>query len=579
MTKESLRTMAQISESANTILASIETPMFSSQPNSLGFPGNKNQSCYYPGEHGISPEEISVVSQYMEEHRILPENTRIHKTFVDENCVYELLLASVEKNIGQENISKLPGSKATIRLVKGDHSDELLAICHSLGEASLYAANPIQETFLDQYRRSFHTGDLGIYKESQKTWVQDTNPSVENIFGFVEPYRDPYGIRAEFEGLVAISDREETKLLTKLVAESSKFIRRLPWATGRSDNDGKGPFEKSLFEPPDFTSIHALAYCSSIIFPGINLPNYNDIRQQHGFKNVIIANRMNAESDETQVSPFVGVSEAAAFQKHKYAAYYIWVVLHELLGHGTGKLMTEEDGEFNFDIKSPPINPLNKRPIDSWYRSGQTWTGIFGDLATTVDECRAELVGAYLMDDVELLALFGFTAESDITAQDLTYNVYVQLGVDGLRGLQNYNIESGRWGQAHSRAHFATLKCLLTDGNGFMTIDHNSAEDQITVHVDRSRIISDGKPALGRMLLRLHMYRSTADVKSCRDYYEDLSRVDGPYLEWRRIVVAKKQPKWVFVQSNTFLVGGEVILKNYDATPQGVIQSWAERDL
>ena len=83
-------------------------------------------------------------------------------------------------------------------------------------------------------------------------------PRVENIFGYVEPYRDPYGIRAEFEGLVAISDPEETRALTKLVEHSATFIRRLPWADGDSlENDGKGPFEKALFEPPDFTSIHS----------------------------------------------------------------------------------------------------------------------------------------------------------------------------------------------------------------------------------------------------------------------------------------------------------------------------------
>ena len=70
------------------------------------------------------------MSQYTEEHRILPENTRIHKTFVDGHCVYELLLASVEKNTGQEKITKLPDSKASIRLVKGAHGDELLATCH-----------------------------------------------------------------------------------------------------------------------------------------------------------------------------------------------------------------------------------------------------------------------------------------------------------------------------------------------------------------------------------------------------------------------------------------------------------------
>jgi dipeptidyl-peptidase-3 len=83
---------------------------------------------------------------------------------------------------------------------------------------------------------------------------------VENIFGFVEPYRDPQGIRAEFEAVVAIADDLETALLTKLVDDSAKFIRKLPWAT--PDNDGKGPFEKSLFEPPDFSSIHGECYIS-----------------------------------------------------------------------------------------------------------------------------------------------------------------------------------------------------------------------------------------------------------------------------------------------------------------------------
>lgn len=219
------------------------------------------------------------------------------------------------------------------------------------------------------------------------------------------------------KGLVAIADDKETMLLGKLVENSAQFIRRLPW-TVDGENDGKGPFEKALFEPPDFSSIHTLAYCSSIIFPGINLPNYNDIRQETGFKNIIISNRMHVESLAGQY-PFIHPSEAETFKKHKFPAYYWWVVLHELLGHGTGKVMVEKSpGEYNFDIRSPPLNPLTKEPIQIWYKSDQTWTGQFADLATTVDECRAELVGVYLLDDEELLELFGFTESSDITAND-----------------------------------------------------------------------------------------------------------------------------------------------------------------
>jgi dipeptidyl-peptidase-3 len=81
------------------------------------------------------------------------------------------------------------------------------------------------------------------------------------------------------------------------------------------------------------------------------------------------------------------------------------------------------------------------------------------------------------------------------------------------------------------------------------------------------------------MLLRLHTYRCTADIQSCRDYYEDLTRVDAEYLVWREIVLAQQEPKWLFVQANTFLRGEEVVLKEYAATAKGVIESWAERQV
>ncbi len=73
------------------------------------------------------------------------------------------------------------------------------------------------------------------------------------------------------------------------------------------------------------------------------------------------------------------------------------------------------------------------------------------------------------------------------------------------------------------------------------------------------------------------MYRCTADVEGCRSYYEELSSVKGEHLEWRKIILAKNQAKWVFVQANTFLDGGVITLKEYEPTVEGVIQSWAER--
>ncbi|KAK4235370.1 peptidase family M49-domain-containing protein [Achaetomium macrosporum] len=565
-----LSKMAAMSSRLSELYHEISASINAIPPFSLGYPSETTQSSYYLGT--ITEQEIRTVSKILEQHAILPENTRIRKA--DNGVDFEVLLASVEVGVTGRTFP-LPDGTGSVRLVRGDHSAELGRICTELREAIQYAANDLQRIYLIEDIASFETGSLDSYRTSQMYWVRDKGPRVENIFGFVEPYRDPHGIRSEFEGVVAIADDEETKLLAKLVENSTRFIRKLPWAT--PENDGKGPFEKSLFEPPDFSSIHTLAYCSSIIFPGINLPNYNDIRQECGFKNVIIANRMAAESQAKQYR-FVDPSESETFTKHKFPAYYWWVVLHELLGHGTGRMMVEaEEGKYNFDISAPPINPLTGKPITCWYKPGQTWTGQFGNLATTVDECRAELVGAYLMDDPELLELFGFTEASDISGTDLTYNLYQQLGVDGLRGLANFNVDSGRWGQAHSRAHFAILKCLLLHGEGVVTVAHDKPAQSLKVTVDREKIVTHGKPALGNMLLQLHIYRCTADVEACRAYYEDLSNVDGEYLEWRETVLANKPPPLVFVQANTFLNGDEVVLKEYQPTVEGVIQSWAER--
>ncbi|KAI9686372.1 MAG: hypothetical protein M1822_003717 [Bathelium mastoideum] len=573
--KEALKRLASISLEATRLFSSIAEPLTSIPPFSLGYASDRTQSAYYPSPDAVSEQDAFRVSSVLESHSIFPENTRVRKA-VDSNGseTFEILQASVERDENaRELTSKEPSSR--FHLVRGDHAEDLAKICASLEAAVRYAANDAQRSYLLKCIESFRTGDLDAYRESQREWVRDKAPHVESIFGFVEPYRDPHGIRAEFEGLVAILDPAETRALSRLVEHSDDFIRRLPWAGG-DQNNGKGSFEKALFEPPDFTSIHSLAYCSSIIFPGINLPNYNDIRQDNGFKNVIIANRMSAEGNIEDVCPFVDQSEAETFQKHKFAAYYLYVVIHELLGHGTSKLLVEnEDGTFNFE--GSPLSPLTLKPIDSWYRPGQTWTGQFGDLATTLDECRAELVGIYLMDDKDLLNLLGYSETSMPTCDEVTYNAYLQVCVDGLRGLRNFNVESGKWGHAHSRAHFAMLKCILREGNTCASVEFDPDRRSLTVRVDRSKIEKGGKVALGNMLLRLHIYRCTADVQICRSYFEDLSRVEGEYLEWREIVLAKNERRKIFVHANTFLDGDKVSLREYEPTYEGIIESWAER--
>lgn len=282
--------LAEVSPRLKAIHNDIVTPMMARPPFSLGFPSDLAQSAYYPGDHRMSKDEIALVSRALEDQSIYPENTRIRKVHSLEHPIFEVLQASVQQDDFAQEFS-LRDSDGTLRIIRGDHAKELDLICHSLAEASKHASE-LQKTVLEQYIESFKSGSLHAYRDSQRTWIRDKGPRIENIFGFVEPYRDPFGVRAEFEGIVGISDIEETKILKSLVKNSDKFIRRLPWvATSDLKGHGKGPFEKTSFEPPDFASIHsmccsqirsaqescldilALAYCSSIIFPGINLPN------------------------------------------------------------------------------------------------------------------------------------------------------------------------------------------------------------------------------------------------------------------------------------------------------------------
>ncbi|KAM4056900.1 peptidase family M49 domain-containing protein [Hirsutella rhossiliensis] len=573
---EALRKISSISPKAKDGLDKIVGPLFAVPPFSLGYPSKNAQSAYYPGTEPISQLEVAKVSEAMGRHSIGPENTRIRKLVEDGKPVYQLLQASAETAASNDTPQELADG---ISLIKGDHTEELSKVCLALEKAKEYASNRRQVQFLTKYVECFRTGSLETFQESQKVWVSDVSARVEHLIGFIEPYRDPAGIRSEWEAMIGIADSDEVSRLKRLVESSTAFIRHLPWAV-EGVNDGKGPFEKSLFEAPDFTSVHALAVCGSIVFEAANLPNYEYIRETCGFKNIVLANRLSANNNPKLPCYWVLPSELKRFKSSTHIVRYITTAIHELLGHGTSKLLGEiAPGVYNFDKQNPPISPITGEPVTSHYRLGQTWGSVFGKLAGTVEECRAILVSEYLMDDKKLLEIFGYTDDSEITADDLLYTTYLNIGVDGLQALEHYNFQSQAWGQVHHQAHFSILKHLLQDGGGVIRIAHDPAESSLTVHIDRSKFISHGKPALGHYLCRLHIWRCTADAASCKAFYEPLCAVEGEYEQWRQIVCSKPKPRWKFVQPNTSITGDEVEMKVYEESNRGIIQSWVERGI
>ena len=177
-----------------------------------------------------------------------------------------------------------------------------------------------------------------MHKNSQRKWIADIGPPVETNIGFIETYLDPANMRGYYEGMVAIVDNGKSEKFGTLVGMSEKVIPLLPWPP---------QMEKEEFLKPDFTSLEIICFASSGCPLGINIPNYDDIRQEEGFKNVYLYNSFPAIKPKT--IRFMTPHQSDLMVNHAQKVYLLHVALHELLGHGVGKLfMKREDGTYNF---------------------------------------------------------------------------------------------------------------------------------------------------------------------------------------------------------------------------------------
>lgn len=312
----------------------------------------------------------------------------------------------------------------------------------------------------------------------------------------------------------------------------------------------------------------------------------DDIRQSEGFKNVSLGNVLSAKAPNEKI-PFIAEKDLEIYQKYRDAAFEVQVGIHELLGHGTGKLLQETSkGVYNFDHKSPPISPVTGKSVSTWYKPGQTWGSVFGSVAASYEECRAECVAMALSCDFEILKIFGFgdgTVNMDNEAGDVLYAAYLSMARAGIASLETWDPKSRKWGQAHSQARYSILQCFLGAGNDFCKLsytDETSLSD-LTISLDRSKILTIGRAAVEKYLQKLHIYKSTADLEAGTALYKQMTDVDDEFWgkKVRDEVLRNRQPRKVFVQANTVLEDDKVVLKEYSPTLEGMIQSYAERDV
>ncbi|ATY58552.1 dipeptidyl peptidase III [Cordyceps militaris] len=548
----------------------------------LGFLDDGHTTTYYPDSDDITKADIEAVNTWMADKNLLPENTRLRK----KSEGFEILIASGATSpptdgtdIGKQTefiieAGALQGK--TIKLIFGDYATEMANIAKNLESAAENAANENQKNMHLAYAKAFSSGSHNSFKDSQRWWIKDKSPAIECNIGFVETYRDPAGVRGEFEGFVAMVNQERTRAFGELVDASPRLIPLLPWSAD---------FEKDKFLAPDFTSLEVLTFNGAGIPAGINIPNFDDIRQNEGFKNVSLGNVMSATNPNEKI-PFIKEADLAIFAKYREPSFEVQVGLHELTGHGCGKLLQETaSGVFNFDRASPPTSPITQKPVSTWYKPGETWGSVFGAIAASYEECRAELVAMYLACDFKVLKIFGFgdgTENMDNEAGDILYASYLGMARAGLGAVEMWDPKSQKWGQAHSQARFSILKCFIEAGDDFCKLEYTKDDlSDLILNLDRSKILTVGRKAVGDYLQKLHIYKSTADIQSGLELYNRMTDVGLDFwgTKVRDTVLANRQPRKVFVQANTYLdeATGKVTLKTYDASLEAFLQSWADQ--
>lgn len=277
----------------------------------------------------------------------------------------------------------------------GMYGNKIRQIIHWLTKASQYAENEQQKKVIAILIKYYQTGDLKYFDEYSIEWLKEQDGQVDFINGFIEVYGDPLGLKGSWEGIVEYKDVEATKR-TRLISENAQ------WFEDHSPVDRR-------FRKKTVRGVTANVVCAAMLggdeYPstaiGINLPNADWIRAEHGSKSVTIGNLTDAYGKASRGNGFmqefvIDDETRALIDRYGDLCDELHTDLHECLGHGSGQLLKETDPDA---LKA------------------------YGN---TIEEARADLFGLYYLADDKLVEL-GLTPDRE--AYKSQYYTYMQNGL------------------------------------------------------------------------------------------------------------------------------------------------------
>jgi dipeptidyl-peptidase-3 len=309
------------------------------------------------------------------------------------------------------------------------YSAAIEKIVYWLEKAVNVAETPEQKKSLQLLVEYYKTGDLQKFDEYNIAWVSDVNSTIDVVNGFIEVYQDALGKRGSFEAVVSIKDFEATKKIETIAKNAQWFEDNAPLQPNHKKKEVKGIIGKSIVvivESGDSAPSTPI---------GINLPNSNWIRQEHGSKSVALGNIVSAYNISSAKSPSTdefSLNEETKARARKYGnlASELHTDMHEVIGHASGQL---EPG-----VATPDVTLKNYQ--------------------NALEEARADLVALYYIVDPKLVEI-GVMPSTDCGKAE--YDSYL---LNGLM-LQLNRIEIGKSiEEAHMRNRQLVAKWAYEKG-------------------------------------------------------------------------------------------------------------------
>ena len=370
---------------------------------------------------------------------------------------------------------------------EGKYGETIRHITYWLRKAMGVAENDDQRTYIATLIRYYETGDLRLFNLYCIQWVTEHRSRVDFINGFIEVYGDPLGLKGSWEGIVEYKDLEATKR-TQTISDNAQ------WFEDHSPVDPR-------FRKPKVKGVTANVICAAMLggdeYPstaiGINLPNADWIRAEHGSKSVTIGNLTDAYNKAAHGNGFreefvVDAETIALIDKYGDVCDDLHTDLHECLGHGSGQLL-------------PGVAP------DALKNYGNT-----------IEEARADLFGLYYIADEKLVEL-GLTP--DMEAYKSQYYTYMMNGLltQLTRIKPCHQIE-----EAHMRnraliahwcyAHGDAIELLKRDGKTYIRINDYQQLRRLIAELlaEIQRIKSEGDFESARELVERYAVKVDADL-------------------------------------------------------------------